>query len=279
MNKTDWSPKTKKKRLESVPLSPFRTAQEQKSNTAKLSRAENRAPHSPELFKTPQERDSYHAKLSRLKNATAYSASEIPSLDGHNDLDKNNLNENSQGRKSTRVPWPWEEDAHNSEIPSLDLQNGPKKNNHKQNSQRRLSKRVPWPWEEEANHSKDINNPLKMDDIQVESMTGIEYEHHCAKVLENSGWHVGKTPKSGDKGADLIATKGNPKVCIQCKRKGTSVQTKAVQEVYAGKAFYKGTDSVVVSNSNYTKGAKELAESTNVILISDTELEDLETML
>lgn len=50
-------------------------------------------------------------------------------------------------------------------------------------------------------------------------------------------------------------------------------------EVIAGKAFYNGTHAVVVSNAGFTKAAKSLAESADVILVSDTELEDLETMV
>ena len=45
-----------------------------------------------------------------------------------------------------------------------------------------------------------------------------------------------------------------------------------MQEVIAGKQYWRGTHMVVVSNAGYTKSAMELASTTGVLLISDTEL-------
>ena len=47
----------------------------------------------------------------------------------------------------------------------------------------------------------------------------------------------------------------------------------------ASKAFYNDTHTAIVSNDGFTKAEQSLAESADVILISDTELEDLETMV
>ena len=113
----------------------------------------------------------------------------------------------------------------------------------------------------------------------VDSMDGVVYEDYCQTILLQAGWDVEHTKASGDQGVDLIAEIEDIKVCIQCKRYSKPVGNKGVQEVIAGKAFYNGTHAVVVSNAGFTKSAKSLAESADVILISDTELEDLETMI
>ena len=42
---------------------------------------------------------------------------------------------------------------------------------------------------------------------------------------------------------------------------------------------WKGTHSVVVAKSGFTKSAEVLANSTNVILTSDKELKDLENLV
>ena len=112
-----------------------------------------------------------------------------------------------------------------------------------------------------------------------DDMSGADYEIYCGRILQEAGWNVEQTQASNDQGVDLIAQIEDLKVCIQCKRYSNPVGNKAVQEVIAGKAFYNGTHAVVVSNAGFTKAAKSLAESANVILISDTELEDLETMV
>ena len=112
-----------------------------------------------------------------------------------------------------------------------------------------------------------------------EDMSGEDYEIYCGRILQEAGWNVEQTQASNDQGVDLIAQIENLKVCIQCKRYSNPVGNKAVQEVIAGKAFYNGTHTVVVSNAGFTKAAKNLAESADVLLISDTDLEDLETMV
>ena len=112
-----------------------------------------------------------------------------------------------------------------------------------------------------------------------EDMSGEDYEIYCGRILQEAGWNVEQTQASNDQGVDLIAQIENFKVCIQCKRYSNPVGNKAVQEVIAGKAFYNGTHAVVVSNAGFTKAAKNLAEPADVLLISDTDLDDLETMV
>ncbi len=84
---------------------------------------------------------------------------------------------------------------------------------------------------------------------------------------------------NGDQGVDLIASIEDLRVCIQCKCFAKPVGNKAVQEIAAGKTHWKGTHAVVVGKSGFTKSAKSLAESTKVILTSDSELEDLENLV
>ena len=113
----------------------------------------------------------------------------------------------------------------------------------------------------------------------IDSMDGIEYEQYCKTILENAGWEVEDTSTTGDQGVDLIASIENLRVCIQCKCFAKAVGNKAVQEIAAGMIYWKGTHSVVVAKSGFTKSAEALANSTNVILTSDKELKDLENLV
>ena len=110
-------------------------------------------------------------------------------------------------------------------------------------------------------------------------MSDEDYETYCRSILQEAGWNVEQTQASNDQGVDLIAQIEDLKVCIQCKHYSNPVGSKYVYEVIDGKAFYDGTHAVVVSNAGFTKAAKNLAESADVLLISDTDLEDLETMV
>ncbi len=111
-------------------------------------------------------------------------------------------------------------------------------------------------------------------------MSGEQYEIYCKYILKTSGWLVKETKASGDQGVDLIASNEIfRKVCIQCKRYSKPVGNKAIQEVFTGKNFYDGSSAVVVSNAGFTKSASNLAQKTDVLLISDKDLENLQDFL
>lgn len=102
-----------------------------------------------------------------------------------------------------------------------------------------------------------------------ERMTGLEYEHYCAKRLALEGFsNLVVTSGSGDYGADIIGydLKGR-KICFQCKKHESSVGVSAVQEVLAAKVYYNADRAAVLTTSTFTPAARKLAKSGNVELI------------
>lgn len=98
-------------------------------------------------------------------------------------------------------------------------------------------------------------------------MDGHQYEYQCAKILKNKGFsHIGVTEGSGDQGIDIIAYSGGKKYGIQCKYYSSPVGNHAVQEVFTGARYYRCDVAVVMTNSTFTKSAKELANKTGVLL-------------
>jgi hypothetical protein len=91
-------------------------------------------------------------------------------------------------------------------------------------------------------------------------LSGMEFETHVARILQQNGWQVSGTPTTGDQGADLIACKAGRKVVIQAKRYSGSVGNHAVQEVVGAVSFYSGTEGCVVTNSTFTPSARALAQ-------------------
>ena len=73
----------------------------------------------------------------------------------------------------------------------------------------------------------------------IDSMTGMQYEHFCKSILVKAGWEVEDTP-SGDQGVDLIASLDDMRACISATAQEESRKS-AVQEVAAGLQHYKGT--------------------------------------
>ena len=99
-------------------------------------------------------------------------------------------------------------------------------------------------------------------------MTGHDYEYVVADYLRSRGYHGVKVTKgSGDFGVDVIATKNGVKYAVQCKLYSSPVGVSAVQEVVAGKAYYRCKGAMVVTNSTFTAAAQKLADMNNVILL------------
>ena len=109
-----------------------------------------------------------------------------------------------------------------------------------------------------------------------DSMNGHEFEYFCAGILKENGFsNVRVTPGSGDQGVDILATKDGIKYAIQCKNYASSLGNTPIQEVHAGKAFYNCHVGVVMTNSIFTTGAKELAKATGVLLWDRTTLQKM----
>ena len=111
-------------------------------------------------------------------------------------------------------------------------------------------------------------SPSSLDEIE----DPYEYEKAVSQAFSRMGWNSYATSGSGDQGADVIAEKAGVKLVVQCKLYSDPVGNKSVQEVAAATRFYHGNLSAVVSNQNYTKSAKQLAESLGVYLLHHTQL-------
>ena len=98
-------------------------------------------------------------------------------------------------------------------------------------------------------------------------LDGPEFEAYVALVLEDNGFkHVALTKGSGDQGVDILAERNGKTYAIQCKNYEGAVGNFAVQEAYTGAQFYGCDEAAVICPGEFTRGAKELAQSTGVLL-------------
>lgn len=112
--------------------------------------------------------------------------------------------------------------------------------------------------------------------ISIDKMTGIEFEEFCTKLLSLNGFiNVIHTGGPNDQGADIVATKDGIKYVFQCKCYSSPLGNTPVQEALAGKQFRKCHIGIVITNSTFTKGAIELADSTQIILWDKFKLKEL----
>jgi restriction system protein len=106
----------------------------------------------------------------------------------------------------------------------------------------------------------------------IDQMPRIEFENFVAARLRQTGWRVSTTAATGDYGVDLIARKGNECMAIHCKRYGKTVGVSAIQQVVAGAMHHKCTSSMVVSNQEFTRAAKQLAGTHGCHLVGRSQL-------
>ena len=111
-------------------------------------------------------------------------------------------------------------------------------------------------------------------------MDGFQFEYRCAELLRNRGFHkVSVTKSVGDQGIDVIAYKNGEKYGIQCKYYTHTVGNKAVQEAYSGAGFYDCDHAVVMTNSTFSRAARELAEKLDVELMEGCPSNDISSAL
>lgn len=104
------------------------------------------------------------------------------------------------------------------------------------------------------------------------AMRGPEWEDFLVRVFRLLGAEVEPTGTSGDQGVDLIVTLGSRRYAIQAKGYVSAVSNKAVQEAVAGMAYYRCNACAVITNSRFTTGAIELAESNRCRLIGEEDV-------
>jgi restriction system protein len=111
-------------------------------------------------------------------------------------------------------------------------------------------------------------------------MDGFEYEAFVARILTEAGWNVWNKRDTGDQGVDVVAEGFGVIVAIQCKRYRSSVGNAAVQQIYAGRLTVSPkARAAVVTNADYTRSAKELADTTGVLLLHHDDLPKLKDLV
>ena len=105
--------------------------------------------------------------------------------------------------------------------------------------------------------------------------SGREFEWFLEKLFKFLGYNAVHNGKSGDQGADLILRKNNYVYAVQAKYYTGKLSNKPIQEVVGSLKYYNANQGVVVTNSEFTKGAQELAKANKVILINGKALKDL----
>ena len=115
---------------------------------------------------------------------------------------------------------------------------------------------------------------LQLDLLQIDAMSGREFEYFVERLLREQGFETTVTPSSGDLGVDIVAKRADKRIAVQCKRAANGVNRKAVSDAVAGIAHYQCDQAMVVTNSFFQEGALKLAKSNGCELVDRARLAD-----
>jgi len=124
-------------------------------------------------------------------------------------------------------------------------------------------------WRSEYQKQKSFQ---ALESVSVDLMTGKQFERYVGELLKSQGYRIQYTPATTDYGVDILGRKSGSKVAIQVKRYNKPVGQPAIREAIAGKTHYRCNSSMVITNTSYTKSARNLAESNGCILVDGVEL-------
>jgi HJR/Mrr/RecB family endonuclease len=103
--------------------------------------------------------------------------------------------------------------------------------------------------------------------VDIDNMTGLEFERYVAQVLGNHGYTHVRLTEEYDLGVDIIAEKQGIRWGIQVKRYSGLVKADAVRQVVTALKFYKCDQAMAITNSHLSNVAKRLANSNKCVLI------------
>lgn len=110
---------------------------------------------------------------------------------------------------------------------------------------------------------------------EVDDLDGHAFESILEKLFKNQGYTVKRQKLSNDQGADLILERFGHKVVVQAKRYAGTVPNTAIQEVHMAMTHYRCDEAWIVTQSNLTRPARQLADSSNIRIIARSELEKM----
>lgn len=111
---------------------------------------------------------------------------------------------------------------------------------------------------------------------EIDAMSGQEFERFCATLLRLNGFNnVNLTKASGDQGVDILAEKDGIKYAFQCKNYSSDLGNTPVQEVNTGRMVYDCHVGVVMTNREFTEGAKLAASKSGVLLWDRNRLREM----
>jgi hypothetical protein len=107
-------------------------------------------------------------------------------------------------------------------------------------------------------------------------LTPAEFEHECARLLRCLGCdHATVTSTSGDGGVDVIATWGEKRYAVQCKKYTGIVDPNDVRALAGVVAAYRYAGGIFMTTGTMTQATLQFAKQAGLIICTGQQLVDL----
>ncbi len=109
----------------------------------------------------------------------------------------------------------------------------------------------------------------------LHALSGTEFEGLLYRLFEKMGYVTQHVGHAGDQGGDLVIQKGDERIVVQAKAyRDWTVSNAAIQEAVAAKNFYNCNKAMVVTTSEFTQPALDLAKANDVSVVSKEKLQE-----
>ena len=113
----------------------------------------------------------------------------------------------------------------------------------------------------------------KIDDLY--NLNDFEFEEWTADLFRQLGFEAKTTPKSGDKGIDVICKKNNKLVVVQCKKYKGVVGSPDIQKFLGAIQNANADEGYFVTTGTFSIGAEKAATGTKIILCDKFKIKEL----
>ena len=104
------------------------------------------------------------------------------------------------------------------------------------------------------------------------SKNKVEFENELALLYRQLGFEVETTPKTGDKGIDLVLNLNGETTIVQCKRHKQPVGPAIARELYGALMASNADKAILACTGGFTKGVYEFSGDKPIQLISTQEI-------
>jgi restriction system protein len=123
-------------------------------------------------------------------------------------------------------------------------------------------------------HQREQRKLRALDIAAIDTMDPLEFEKYVARLLVHRGFSRVRLTERYDYGVDVLAYKDGTMWGVQVKRYSNMVKAEAVRQVFTALVRYKCDRAMVITNSTFSRPARELAADNNCVLIERDELSE-----